>query len=419
MSVKIRRNRHVWLRPLAVMVSTLLIAACGGGGGSTSTSPSATAIIAVDRTSIDFGKKVIGQTAERVVKISNSGTADLTITLTAPGQGFSVPGTCSTVRPGTTCDLVAKFLPTEQKPYEGVVNIKTNAANSKGGDIRLFGQGKGLTVEISSVATNCVDSTVTARVIVSDSNDDPVSYLGAFHFKPSVNNVLVDTFDFAGIRAPEPVSVGLVVDWSGSLESYRAALVQQSKEFVDLLRSTDSAAVYKFAAAIDENAQDFVVADASGKALLKNALDRAFSVGSGSAILDSVNRVVAKTAAQSSAKRAIVLLTDGRDNRSSILVADVIKNASSNNVVVFTVGFGDVNAEPLENLARGTGGLYFSAPTAADFAGIYEQIASTLTNQYELSFKHPLPGATQPLKIEILDAFGNSGDDTREIPKCP
>ena len=422
MRVTIRRNRHVWLRPLAVMVSTLLIAGCGGGGGSASETANATekATITLDRTSIDFGRRVIGQTSERIIRISNGGTADLSITPTAPGQGFAVSGDCSTVHPGTTCGLVVKFSPTEQQTYEGVFAIKSNATNRNSADITLLGEGKGLTVEISSVAIDCVDSKVSAHVIVSNSNNDPVSYLGEFNFTPSVNNILVDTFDFAGIRAPEPVSVGLVIDWSGSLSPYRADLVQGSKDFVDVLRPTDSAGVYKFSVAIDQNAQDFVFTDAFGKSLLKDALDRVFSGSeSATALWDAANQVVAKTAARSSPKRAIVVFTDGRDNGSSIRLADLISNAKARNVVVFTVGFGDVNAERLENLAQGTGGLYFYAPTTADFGAIYEQIASALTNQYELSFKHPVPGATQPLKIEILDPFGNSGEDSREIPKCP
>lgn len=61
----------------------------------TGNSDSSTLANAVNPTSLDFGKAVVGQTGQRTVTISNTGTLELTgVQLTSPVEGYSAAGPC-------------------------------------------------------------------------------------------------------------------------------------------------------------------------------------------------------------------------------------------------------------------------------------------------------------------------------------
>ncbi len=408
---------------LAVIASATIAGGCGGGGGSGggTTTPTPVANISLSRSAIDFGPQVVGTSADRNLRISNTGTAELRTTLTSPGTGFVVPPGCATIAAGQSCDLTVQFAPSLEGQFNSSFAINSNAANTSSSNVTLAGKGNGLSVEISSVEGTCVNpTTITTRVSVSDAMNNPITYLTETAFAPSLNGTPVTSFTFVGIQDLEPVSIALALDWSRSLVSSRDAITQQSKDFIDLLQNTDSAGIYKFAAAIDGNAQDFLQTDAPGKTALKAALDSAFSgAETPTRLWDAVSFAIDEVTLETNPKLAVVLLTDGFDDGSTISLAGLIDKANTNNVPVFAVGFGTVNEEPLDDLARGTGGLYFFAPTTNDLAQIYEQIASIVTNQYELTFANPSPTTAQTLTVDVTDPAGPTGVDDRAVAACP
>lgn len=83
-----------------------------------------------------------------------------------------------------------------------------------------------------------------------------------------------------------------------------------------------------------------------------------------------------------------ILLTDGRANRPVEATAeqyalDKADVAKAKGVIVFTIGLGSaVNESFLRTMASTAAGspLYFHAPTGADLAGIYNQIANAITS---------------------------------------
>ena len=249
-----------YLSALALGISCLVVAGCGGGGGSSSESVAAStpvnqAEISLDTTSIDFGKVVIGQTSVRTVTFTNTGDRSLVnFSLTDPGAPFSVAGSCPEVFKGATCDITVEFSPADQQDYDSSFTVDANAPAVT---VNLAGKGQGLNVEISSLATSCVDPSVTARVVVTDANGSPITVLNANQFLPTLNGAPIDPFDFTGITAAEPFSVALTVDWSQSLNAFRPSLTDTSEAFIDTLADTDTAAFYRFAKAIDLNAKKF------------------------------------------------------------------------------------------------------------------------------------------------------------------
>ncbi|MFA5051734.1 MAG: vWA domain-containing protein [Patescibacteria group bacterium] len=86
--------------------------------------------------------------------------------------------------------------------------------------------------------------------------------------------------------------------------------------------------------------------------------------------------------------RVEILLTDGLANRPVAATAeqyaiDKAAEAKSTGVMIFTIGLGSgVNETFLRKVASTAAGspLYFHAPTGADLAGIYNQIANVITS---------------------------------------
>ena len=417
-----------YLQALALSASCFALAACGGGGGSssdaatssTSNTPPAQAEISPDQTSLDFGKVVIGQTSVRTLTITNTGDRSLiNFSLTDPGAPFAVVGDCPEVFKGATCDITVEFSPTAQQDYASSFVIDGNASEVT---VNLAGTGQGLNVEITNLATSCVDPAATARVVVTDASGDPITVLNANQFFPELNGAPIDPFVFTGILDAEPLSVALTVDWSNSLNFFRPTLRDTSEAFIDTLTDEDTAAFYRYAREIDLNAQDFVVADATGKDALKDSL---FSVFDGdttvSSVWESANFAVDQAALEPNPNRTLFLLTDGLDTSDSgVTVQDVIDNAVAKQVNVFTLGYGDViDADPLEALAQGTGGLYFAAPDAQGLNDIYQSIVSILTNQYQIGFDNPDLQSASQLTVRVVDDSGLAGEDTATIAACP
>jgi hypothetical protein len=399
----------------AVIVSLFLAVGCGGGGGDPASGP----IISSDRSMVDFGNQVIGQTTEREVVLTNPGTANLEIgEIPEPGGVFAVKETCSnrTLAPHASCTMVLHFMPTEQLEYNGSLQVDSNAGSLSVG---LTGVGKGLNVGISNIIADCANSTVTAKVLVSSYEKDPVSDLDQNNFAVYMNDNLVEPFSIAAVPVGEPVSVALALDWSNSFREYVPAVQQSSLEFIDLLQSGDRAAVFKFATNVDEAAQPFIAVD-TGRDTLESAIEANF-IGTRSPTMtwDAVDYVVRQTANEINEKRAVILLTDGYDDGSKISLADLIKHAQDNNVAIFTIGLGTVNVRDLEQLAQETGGIYFDAVTTDYLQDIYQDIVHLLTNQYELTFTNPSPTTENLLRIVVSDNSSWTGEGTREVPSCP
>lgn len=406
-------------------------AGCGGGGGgggvsaaSTSqptqpTQPTGSAELTVSPASLDFSKVVIGQTAQRTVTLTNTGTLELTnVTLSSPVEGYSAAGPCSSVDVGSECEIVVEFTPLEQQAYGGSFNIDSNAPTVP---VSVTGEGQGYNVEISSITNTCVDPIATIQVTVSDADNNPVTLLSANHFTPVLDGNEVSLDNFAILTEDEPVSVALAADWSSSLSGFRSTIAETAGIFIDTLNADDTAGVYRFAAAVDGNKQDFVAADAAGKDILKDALYLGF-IGNqdSSSIWNSTEAARAQTALETNTNRAVVLLTDGDNtDATGTSLEQLIDNAVADDINIYTLGFGNVVPAPLVMLAQETGGLYFEDPLLENLVEIYEKVLASLSNRYEFTIQLPNPGVESQLTIVVEDDLGTMGDDTRVIAACP
>ncbi|MEP7219398.1 MAG: VWA domain-containing protein [Bacteroidota bacterium] len=173
------------------------------------------------------------------------------------------------------------------------------------------------------------------------------------------------------------VSVAMVFDRSGSMQesfgtSDRITYTRSAgKKFVDKLDAGDEAAIYSFSLSTTLD-QSWT----SSKPLLKSAIDRIQPEG-WTSMNDAVIKAVDDITLRSSSRRkAIVVLTDGEDNKSQERsIQKVIARAKAAGVPVFAIGLLLDTDDSLRALAAGTGGRYFSVRDAAAMDSVFASIA--------------------------------------------
>jgi uncharacterized protein YegL len=182
------------------------------------------------------------------------------------------------------------------------------------------------------------------------------------------------------------------------------------------MRTGDIGEVVKFGSEV-EVTQPFT----SDTAALLAAIAAPFDKGSTTKMYDAAFQAVDDTGPQSNFRKAIVIATDGTDNASTRTLADVTNNALSRNVPIFAIGIGaSINRAALEQMAAGTGGLYYEANTSQNLATIYRQISSILyEKQYILKFDQLAQGPGVPSSVIVAVTSGAlAGSATAPVVSC-
>ena len=194
------------------------------------------------------------------------------------------------------------------------------------------------------------------------------------------------------------VDVVLVVDTSGSIEDALASAISAAKSFVAKLPDDARIGVVSFSDSfrIEHRLtlnRDGVLAsldslEASGETALYDGVDTALGLFSG----DS--------------QRNIVLLSDGGDTTSRVRLSRVMSEASAAETAIHSIALNtpETDRDALRSLARASGGTYSSAATA-DLAGVYEGIASALSQQFLVTYDTEAAGGSQ-IQIGVSAAGG-------------
>jgi VWFA-related protein len=118
--------------------------------------------------------------------------------------------------------------------------------------------------------------------------------------------------------------------------------------------------------------------------------------GSDTAMYDGIK---AGTAALEgvSGRKAIIVLSDGLDNRSSSNADDVVNSVGPSGVTISAIGFGDptatgqagIDEAGLKSLTSRTGGQYAYATDAASVSALYQLYGQALQNEYAITYTSP------------------------------
>jgi Ca-activated chloride channel family protein len=214
-----------------------------------------------------------------------------------------------------------------------------------------------------------------------------VSGLDKEHFQVYEDGVLqrIESFRQEDI----PVTVGLVVDNSGSMGQKHPEVVAAALAFARSSHPEDELFVVHF----NENVWFGLPDDTpftDQEAGLRVALSRIKADGM-TALYDATAAALVHLKKGKWDKKVLVIISDGADNASQHTLDQVMALAEQSGVIVYTVGLfqpedPDRNPGVLRRMARTTGGEVFLPRSLKDVVPVCEQIAHDIRNQYTLTY---------------------------------
>jgi Ca-activated chloride channel family protein len=220
-----------------------------------------------------------------------------------------------------------------------------------------------------------------------------------------------------------PVSIGLLIDSSGSMYDKRDAVDKASLDLVKLSNPKDEEFLVDFSteAFID---QDFT----TSLAKLQTGLSYIKSSG-GTAAYDALVAsadYLSKNA--KNPKQVLIIITDGEDNASSATLEQTIRRIQDfDGPVIYSVGllFGEDTdrrearhaRQVLENLSAQTGGQAYFPKSLKDVDGIAAEVAADIRSQYTIAYRStnpPSKGGYRQVHVEAkAKGFGKLQVRTR------
>lgn len=244
---------------------------------------------------------------------------------------------------------------------------------------------------------------VTLSATVLDARRHLVTNLAPTNFAVYEDNQPQKITSFR--REDIPVSIGIVVDNSGSMRTKRTAVTKAVLNLIQASNPQDEVFVVNF------NDDPYLDQDFTNKLdPLREALDRVDSRG-GTALYDAVIASadhLAKGAKKE--KKVLLVVTDGVDNESRESLESAIRKVQDDNgPTIYTIGI--LGDEPgikrakraLQSLSDQTGGVAFFPKDLVEVDEISQEVARDIRNQYSLTYKPTNPrsnGGYRKVKVE-------------------
>jgi Ca-activated chloride channel family protein len=186
-----------------------------------------------------------------------------------------------------------------------------------------------------------------------------------------------------------PVTVGLVVDNSGSMKPKVGEVIAAATAFARSSNPEDQMFVVLF----NENVSFGLPASTpftDKEAQLRVALSRIKATGM-TALYDAVAAALEQVKKGNRDKKVLIVISDGADNASKRSLSQVMALARQSDTIVYTMGLfeeGDPDRNPgaLKQLARATGGETFLPESLKEVVPICERIAREIRNQYSIAY---------------------------------
>jgi VWFA-related protein len=200
-------------------------------------------------------------------------------------------------------------------------------------------------------------------------------------------------------HADVPVTMGIVIDDSGSMRDKRQAVNASALIFAKTSNPQDQVFVVNF--------NDVYYLDTPGDFAtniedLKSALDKIDSRG-GTALRDAVIASLDHLKLGNRDKKVLLVITDGEDNASRYTLDELMGRAQKSNAVIYTIGLlgsdetsnlfkirgGEAHraAKVLKELAEATGGDSYFPKSLDEVESTCRQIARDIRNQYTLVYR--------------------------------
>jgi Ca-activated chloride channel homolog len=202
-----------------------------------------------------------------------------------------------------------------------------------------------------------------------------------------------------------PVSMGIIIDNSGSMREKRAKVNQAALNLVRSSNPKDEVFVVNF------NDEYYLDQDFTNDLLkLKEALDKINASG-GTALYDAIvaSAEHLKRFARLE-KKVLFVVTDGEDNASNETLEQAVKRLQEENgPSVYAIGILGDEEHPkrarkaLDIIAQHTGGIAFFPKTLDEVDAISKTVAHDIRNQYAIGYKPTNPrgnGGFRQIRVE-------------------
>ncbi len=205
-----------------------------------------------------------------------------------------------------------------------------------------------------------------------------------------------------------PVSMGILVDDSGSMLDKRVAVNNAAMHLLRASNPGDSAFVVNFSdkAYLDQGFTSDLVA-------LNRGLSRDDPRGT-TALYDAVAASAQELAQHAKErKQALLIITDGADNASELTLEQTIRRVQNlGGPVVYTIGLlFDANQaesqrarDALERLSQETGGVAYFPTSLTDLNAVAAQVAYDIRNQYIVAYHSSRPASLGGYRSVRVDA---------------
>jgi Ca-activated chloride channel homolog len=219
-------------------------------------------------------------------------------------------------------------------------------------------------------------------------------------------------------RSDVPVTMGLVIDNSGSMREKRAQVNEAALTFVKTSNPQDEAFVVNFNDEYYLDTNEDFTSDATE---LNEALSRIDTRGS-TALYDAIVGSLDHVKKGHKDKKVLLVITDGDDDASRLTLEQTLKAAEQSDAAIYTIGvFSDDDRKNekktirhskkvLSELAEATGGMAYFPESLDEIVPVCTQVARDIRNQYTLGYypsNTTRDGTFRAVQIELVALKGH------------
>jgi Ca-activated chloride channel homolog len=190
-----------------------------------------------------------------------------------------------------------------------------------------------------------------------------------------------------------PVTVGLIVDASGSMRSKLSEVIASAIAFAKSSNPNDELFAVRFNDDVREVVRDRRFLLASDLKDLDAAMSSLVPQGR-TALYDALIAGLEHLDEGTRPRKALIVISDGGDNASNAKLETVLARARKSNAIVYTIGLydadeADKNRGALKALAHASGGERFEPDSPGELLQVCQRIARELRSGYTIGYVPP------------------------------
>ena len=244
---------------------------------------------------------------------------------------------------------------------------------------------------------------VVLHTAVLDEEEHFVTNLSQGAFKVYEEDVLQSLKVFR--REDVPVSLGILVDNSGSMGDKRQQVNAAAVNFVKASNPKDEVFIVNF------NDEALLATDFTSDVLrLQDALQRIDSRG-GTALYDATGMSLDHLKDRAKwDKQVLLIVTDGEDNASVVKLEELVRRLQETDTVIYAVGLlsetqrrsAKSATRAIRHVVQATGGAAFFPKSVHEVNAITQQIAQDIRNQYVLAYSPAQGSALGFRRVKVV-----------------